>query len=164
MAAEVFDDDDKVIVRLEAPGMDKKEFDLQVIDDVLIVRGEKRIQKEHTEGHYHVKECAYGRFERAIGLPDEVDSNKAQADYKNGILRIELPKAANKRRKRTKVEISWRYEEVYYSIDKYWLKGNAPSPQGKENDEYILSFLFRSPHELTPFCWRGFNHPDQQQV
>ena len=106
MAAEVFDDDDKVIVRLEAPGMDKKEFDLQVIDDVLIVRGEKRIQREHTEGQYHVKECAYGRFERAIGLPDEVDSNKAQADYKNGIIRIELPKSANKRHKRIKVEIS----------------------------------------------------------
>ena len=106
MAAEVFDDDDRVIVRLEAPGMDKKEFDLQVIDDVLIVSGEKRIQKEHTEGHYHVKECAYGRFERAIGLPDEVDSDKAQADYKNGILRIELPKSINKRRKRIKIEIS----------------------------------------------------------
>jgi len=106
MAAEVFDDDDRVIVRLEAPGMDKKEFDLQVIDDVLIVRGEKRIQREHTEGHYHVKECAYGRFERVIGLPDEVDSDKAQAGYKNGILRIELPKSANQRRKRIKVEIS----------------------------------------------------------
>ncbi|MGR8997606.1 MAG: Hsp20/alpha crystallin family protein [Gammaproteobacteria bacterium] len=106
MAAEVFDDEDRVIVRLEAPGMDKDEFDLQVIDDVLIVRGEKRIQRERTEGHYHVKECAYGRFERAIGLPDEVDSDKAQAGYKNGILRIELPKSADKRRKRIKVEVS----------------------------------------------------------
>ena len=106
MAAEVFDDDDRIVVRLEAPGMEKKEFDLQVIDDVLIVSGEKRIQRERTEGRYHVKECAYGRFERAIGLPDEVDSDKAQADYKNGILRIELPKSANKRRKRIKVEIS----------------------------------------------------------
>ena len=106
MAAEVFDDDGRVIVRLEAPGMDKNELDLQVIDDVLIVRGEKRIQKEHTDGHYHVKECAYGRFERAIGLPDEVDSDRAQADYKNGILRIELPKSANKRHKKINVEIS----------------------------------------------------------
>ena len=106
MAAEVFDDDDRIIVRLEAPGMDKEEFDLLVIDDVLIVRGEKRIQRERTEGCYHVKECAYGRFERAIGLPDEVDSDKAQADYKNGILRIELPKSVNKRLKRIKVEVS----------------------------------------------------------
>jgi len=106
IAAELFDDDDRIIVRLEAPGMDKNEFDLQVIDDVLIVSGEKRIQSEHTEGRYHVKECAYGRFERAIGLPDEVDSDKAQADYKNGILRIELPKLAHKRRKKIKVEVT----------------------------------------------------------
>lgn len=105
MAAEVFDDNDRVIVRLEAPGMDAKEFDLQVMDDVLIVRGEKRLQREHTEGHYHVKECAYGRFERAIGLPDEVDPDKAKADYKNGILRIELPKTTHKRRKSIKVEV-----------------------------------------------------------
>ena len=63
-------------------------------------------KKKHTEGRYHVKECAYGRFERAIGLLGEVDSDKAQADYKNGILRVELPKSANKRRKRIKVEIS----------------------------------------------------------
>lgn len=106
MAAEVFDDDDRIVIRLEAPGMERKEFDLQVIDDVLVVRGEKRIQRERTEGRYHVKECAYGRFERAIGLPDEVDSDKAQADYKNGILRIELPKSANKRRKKIKVEVN----------------------------------------------------------
>lgn len=106
MAAEVFDDADRVIVRLEAPGMDKNEFDLQVIDDVLVIRGEKRIQREHTEGRYHVKECAYGRFERTIGLPDQVDSDKAQADYRHGVLRIELPKSANKRRKRIKVEVS----------------------------------------------------------
>ncbi|MDD5462394.1 MAG: Hsp20/alpha crystallin family protein [Methylococcales bacterium] len=88
MAVEVFDDNDRVVVRREAPGMDKKEFDLQVIDDVLIIKGEKRIHrihKEHTEGYYHVKECAYGRFERAIELPDKVDSDKAQADYENGV-------------------------------------------------------------------------------
>lgn len=106
MAAEVFDDENRIIVRLEAPGMDAKEFDLQVVDDMLVIRGEKRIQCEHSEGHYHVKECAYGRFERAIGLPDAVDSDKAQADYKNGILRIELPKSKIKPRKTIKVQVS----------------------------------------------------------
>jgi len=106
MAAEVFDDDNRIVVRLEAPGMDAKEFDLQVVDDVLIIKGEKRIQREHSEGYYHVKECAYGRFERAIRLPGAVDSDKAQADYKNGILRIELPKSKITPRKTIKVQIS----------------------------------------------------------
>jgi HSP20 family protein len=106
MAAEVFDDGDKIIATLEAPGMDITELDLQVSGDRLIVSGEKKTRKERTEGHYYVKECAYGRFERAIGLPDEVDSATAQAEYKNGILRVELPKPAHKRRKIIKVQVS----------------------------------------------------------
>lgn len=106
MAAEVFDDGDKIIATLEAPGLDITELDLQVIGDRLIVSGEKKIQKERTEGHYHVKECAYGRFERAIELLDEVDPATAQAEYKNGILQVELPKPAHKRRKIIKVQVS----------------------------------------------------------
>ena len=105
LTAEVFDDDDKVIVRLEAPGMDKGDFDLQVIDDYLVVRGEKRIERERTEGCYHVTECAYGHFERAIPLPHEVETGKANATYKKGVLRIELPKTASRRRKTIKVDI-----------------------------------------------------------
>ncbi|MDD5580149.1 MAG: Hsp20/alpha crystallin family protein [Methylobacter sp.] len=106
MAAEVFDDGGKIIATLEAPGLDTADLDLQVIDDRLIVSGEKKIRKERTEGHYYVKECAYGRFERTIDLPDEVDSATAQAEYKNGILRVELPKPAHKRRKIVKVQVS----------------------------------------------------------
>ncbi len=86
--------------------MDAKAFDLQVVDDVLIIKGEKRLHREHSEGYYHVKECAYGLFERAIRLPGAVDSDKAQADYKSGILRIELPKSKITPRKTIKVQIS----------------------------------------------------------
>ncbi|MCG5513483.1 Hsp20/alpha crystallin family protein [Ectothiorhodospira shaposhnikovii] len=92
MAAEVFDDDDKVVVRLEAPGMDKAAFDIQVIDDHLVIRGEKSVQKEHTHGRYHIAECAYGRFERAIPLPGPVETDQARASYEHGVLRIELPR------------------------------------------------------------------------
>ncbi|WP_417613926.1 Hsp20/alpha crystallin family protein [Oceanisphaera sp.] len=105
LAAEVFDDDDKIVVRLEAPGLEKSDFDLEVIDNYLVVRGEKQIERERTEGHYHVTECAYGRFERAIPLPEEVESTKAQANYKNGVLRIELPKLASRRRRTIKIDI-----------------------------------------------------------
>jgi HSP20 family protein len=98
LAAEVFDDDDRVVVRLEAPGLDNGDFDLQVVDDYLVVRGEKRVSSERTEGRYHVRECAFGRFERAIALPDEVDTGKATAEYKKGVLRVELPKTHTSRR------------------------------------------------------------------
>lgn len=105
LAAEVFDDDDKVVVRLELPGMDKSDFDLKVLDEHLIVRGEKRLERERKEGRYHVTECAYGRFERAIPLPEKVDSAKAEASYKNGVLRVELPKVAPQHRKTIKVAV-----------------------------------------------------------
>lgn len=99
LAAEVFDDNDKVVVRVEAPGMEKDDFDLQVLDNYLVMRGEKQIERERTEGHYHVTECAYGRFERAIPLPDEVDTTKSNATYKNGVLRVELQKSHSQPRK-----------------------------------------------------------------
>jgi HSP20 family protein len=105
LAAEVFDDDDQIVVRLEAPGLDKSDFDLEVLDNYLVVRGEKQIERERTEGCYHVTECAYGRFERAIPLPQEVDSGKARANYKNGVLRIELPKVASRRRRTITVDV-----------------------------------------------------------
>lgn len=105
LAAEVFDDDDQIVVRLEAPGLERSDLDLEVLDNYLVVRGEKQIQRERTEGHYHVSECAYGRFERAIPLPDEVESAKARASYKNGVLRVELPRSASRRRHRISVDV-----------------------------------------------------------
>jgi HSP20 family protein len=105
LAAEVFDDNDRIVVRLEAPGLDKSDFDLEVLDNYLVVRGEKQIERERTEGRYHVTECAYGRFERAIPLPEEVESTKAQASYKKGVLRIMLPKSASRRRRRITVNV-----------------------------------------------------------
>ena len=105
LAAEVYDDEDKVVVRLETPGMDKGDFDLQVTDNHLVVRGEKQVARERTEGRYHVTECAYGRFERAIPLPEEVEAGAASASYSNGVLRVELPKSASRRTKRIRVEV-----------------------------------------------------------
>jgi len=105
LAAEVFDDGDQIVVRLEAPGLEKSDFDLEVLDNYLVVRGEKQIERERTEGEYRVTECAYGRFERAIPLPEGVETDKANATYKRGVLRVELPKSASGRRKKVNVEI-----------------------------------------------------------
>jgi HSP20 family protein len=105
LACEVFDDDDRVIVRLEAPGMEKGDFELEVLDDRLLVRGEKQMERERTQGGYYITECAYGSFERAIPLPDEVDTDKASASYRQGVLRVELPKTAPRRRRSVAVEV-----------------------------------------------------------
>jgi HSP20 family protein len=92
LAGEVLDGEDKVVVRLETPGMSKDDFDLEVMGDYLVVRGEKRVTREETQGRWQITECAYGSFERAIPLPAPVDSAQASASYEQGVLRVELPK------------------------------------------------------------------------
>ncbi len=103
LAGDVFEDDQKIVVRLEVPGMDKKDFEIEVRSDVLVVRGEKRYMHEQTEGQYRVRQCAYGSFHRAIPLPVAVQSERAKATYDNGVLRIELPKAEHAQRRRIEV-------------------------------------------------------------
>jgi HSP20 family protein len=97
LAVDLYDDDEKVVVRLEAPGMEQDDFDVCVNDDVLVVRGEKHYQNERSEGGYQIAECAYGGFERAIPLPDTVDGSQAKAKYRRGVLCVEMPKMAIKR-------------------------------------------------------------------
>ncbi|MGH8643427.1 MAG: Hsp20/alpha crystallin family protein [Gammaproteobacteria bacterium] len=92
LAADAYDEEDRIVIKLEAPGLEKEDFDLSVTDDTLLVRGEKRFEREHKNGRYEVMECAYGSFERAIPLWAEVDIDRAKASYKNGVLRVELPK------------------------------------------------------------------------
>ncbi|MEJ2576114.1 MAG: Hsp20/alpha crystallin family protein [Gammaproteobacteria bacterium] len=92
MAAEIRESDDEVTVRLEIPGMNPEEFDIDAQDDLLRVRGEKHAAREETRGTYHVTERAYGRFERVLQLPARVDSDGARADYRRGVLTIRLPK------------------------------------------------------------------------
>ncbi|HEC19063.1 MAG TPA: Hsp20/alpha crystallin family protein [Gammaproteobacteria bacterium] len=91
LSAEVKDSGDDIIVRLEVPGMEADDFDIQVVDDYLVVRGEKQWQRDDKKGRYHITECAYGRFERAIPLPKGVDESHAKARYRRGVLTVTLP-------------------------------------------------------------------------
>ena len=92
LATEVQEDADSLVVRIEVPGMERENFDIDVIENYLVVRGEKRAQREQHDGRFHVMECAYGSFERAVPLPVEVDGNQAQARYRRGVLSVTLPK------------------------------------------------------------------------
>lgn len=93
LGGDVFEDDKRVVVRIEAPGMNKSDFELQVMDDQLLVRGEKRFERENSDGRWRVLQCAYGSFHRTVPLPAAVLPNQARASYKDGVLRVELPKA-----------------------------------------------------------------------
>lgn len=105
LASEVYDDHDKVVIRVEAPGMEGSDFNIEVVENYLVIRGQKNIEREHTDGRYHIVECAYGSFERALPLPEDVVADKAKASYKRGVLRVELPKSSAARRNRIDVKV-----------------------------------------------------------
>lgn len=104
LAAEVADNDDSIQVMLEVPGLEAGDFDIEVRRDILVVRGEKKLAREETRGHYHVMERAYGQFERAIRLPDSVNGDDAKATYRAGVLTVTLPKSKTARPRRITVD------------------------------------------------------------
>ena len=93
LGGDVFEDDKRLVVRLEVPGMDKKDFQIDVVGDSLVVRGEKRFEREATQGRWRVMQCAYGSFHRTVPLPVGVKGESARAVYQDGVLKVELPKS-----------------------------------------------------------------------
>ncbi|MEN8181666.1 MAG: Hsp20/alpha crystallin family protein [Myxococcota bacterium] len=94
LSAEVSELGKEVVVRVEAPGMNREDFTLAVERGHLFVRGEKRFEHEEKGAHYHLFESAYGSFQRAIPLPCEVRVEEAEAQYKRGVLTVRMPRAA----------------------------------------------------------------------
>src|SRR5687768_17584905 len=94
---EIDQHDDQIRVVAELPGVDEKDVELTIEDGVLSLTGEKRSERK-DEGGY--SERSYGRFERRIALPTNIDEDKCQADFKNGVLTVTIPRAAEKARGR----------------------------------------------------------------
>lgn len=92
LAAETWETAGSVIVRVEVPGMKKEDLDVCVHSSTLRIRGEKRSGNDHHGSLYHLMERAYGRFERTIPLPQNVNSALIETSYKDGILTVILPK------------------------------------------------------------------------
>jgi HSP20 family protein len=93
MAVDVYAAAEQLTVRIEAPGMKRDDFRIEMPSpEVLSVSGTKRYDREFDHGNYRLVQCAYGSFRRDIHLPTAVDVDKARANYEDGVLRIELPK------------------------------------------------------------------------
>ena len=103
-AIEMFEREDRFIVKAELPGMKKEEIDISVVGDTLTVKGERKAETEVKEESYYCCERSYGSFIRSITLPSAVDTKAIEASLDNGILEVHLPKAAEVKPK--KVEIS----------------------------------------------------------
>ena len=103
ISADIYDDNESVIVTLEAPGMKEGNFDISIVENLLYVKGEKHFFKEQTEGGFTIRERAYGHFERVLPLGYEVDPDTAEATYKQGVLRIKVDKSITHKRRRIPV-------------------------------------------------------------
>jgi len=94
-----------LIVKAEIPGIDPKDIDISLNKDVLTIKGEKRRETEEKEENYHFIERNYGAFARSIRLPREVQNEKINASYKNGVLRVTLPKSEEAKKKEIKIKV-----------------------------------------------------------
>ena len=104
-AVDIYDSKDNVMVKADIPGMKKDEIDVSVHRDTLIIKGEKKREKETKESDFVRTERYYGSFNRAIRLPSEVQADKVNAAYKNGVLELVLPKKEESKPKQLKIDI-----------------------------------------------------------
>jgi HSP20 family protein len=88
---EVRERNGKLEVRAELPGMSKDDVKVECTENAIVIEGQKRREHESEEGGYHHSEISYGRFYRAIPLPKGTDASKADAEFKDGVLRIQVP-------------------------------------------------------------------------
>ncbi len=102
---DVSETDKAIEVRAELPGLDKKDIDISLDRNILTIRGEKRQEKEESGKRYHLLERSYGSFLRTIRLPTEVDEKKLEATFKDGVLKVTLPKTEESQKKVTHIEI-----------------------------------------------------------
>ncbi|MBP8625474.1 MAG: Hsp20/alpha crystallin family protein [Syntrophorhabdaceae bacterium] len=93
------------IVNAEIPGIDPKEVEISLNDNILTIKGEKKQEKEEENENYHVIERSYGGFTRSLRLPGQIQGDKVKATYKNGILKITLPKTEEAKKKEIKVAV-----------------------------------------------------------
>ncbi len=92
-AVDMYQTDDDVVVKATVPGMKPEEIQISVTGDTLTIKGETQEETDNKEKAYHIRERRWGSFERTITLPTAVRSDKAQAEFENGVLSITLPKA-----------------------------------------------------------------------
>lgn len=100
---DIYENKDQIVLEAELPGMNREDFDLTIENNVITLRGERRFEKKDDADNYHRVERAYGSFTRSFTLPQAVSGDGAAAEYRNGVLRITLPKREETKARRIEV-------------------------------------------------------------
>ena len=100
---DIYENKDQIILEAELPGMNRDDFELTIENNVITLRGERRFEKRDDTDNYHRVERAYGSFTRSFTLPQTVSGEGANAEYRNGVLRVTLPKREETKARRIEV-------------------------------------------------------------
>jgi HSP20 family protein len=102
-SVDIYENKDQIVLEAELPGMKQEDFDLTVENNVITLRGERRFEKTEETDNYHRVERSYGSFTRSFTLPQTVSAEGATAEYRNGVLRVTLPKREETKSRRIEV-------------------------------------------------------------
>lgn len=102
---DVYEDQNGIVLEADLPGLKAGEFDLSIENNVLTLKGERKFEKKTDEGNYHRVERSYGSFTRTFTLPTTVDVNNVAADFKDGVLKVTLPRREETKPRQIQVQI-----------------------------------------------------------
>jgi HSP20 family protein len=102
---DVSETDQALEITAELPGVDEKDIEITLVDDLLTIKGEKKAEAERKEKDYHIVERSYGAFQRSLRLPFDADSGKVEAHFEKGVLKVTVPKPPEVEAKSQKIAI-----------------------------------------------------------
>ena len=109
---DIYEDEHGIQLKLEVPGIEEKDLDVKVENNVLTVSGERKLEKEEKEENFRRVESRYGSFTRTFTLPNTVDSEKVEANYDKGVLKVKLAKKSEAKPKQIKVSVGVSNEKT----------------------------------------------------
>jgi HSP20 family protein len=102
-AVDIYEDENQLVLTAEIPGIDEKDVEIKIEDNLLSIHGERKLEKETKQENYHRVERAYGSFYRSFTLPNTVDQDKIHAEHENGVLKITMPKRLELKPRKVKI-------------------------------------------------------------
>jgi HSP20 family protein len=105
-AVDIYEDAQKVVLKLEVPGIDEKDLDVRVENHTLTVKGERKFEAEEKEQNFHRIERRYGSFYRTFTLPSTVDTENVAASYNAGVLKLELAKKPEAQPRQIEIKVA----------------------------------------------------------
>lgn len=110
-AVDIYESDNSLVVEAELSGLDPDDIDVSIDNNILTVKGERKKISEVKEENYYRIERAYGTFQRSIRLPSEVDAEKIEANYENGVLKVSVPKIEPKKAKKIPIQTTKKQDK-----------------------------------------------------